>query len=168
MNKWPVLFHPILWGVWHCVLALSATVRTLALGADCRVACKVPDASDSCRCTAPNCFSSQSYMLRWSGIICSHSLEHMNYKTGCGLRCCKMGKEKTLPLLEDDVFLFSSYWFEQITFPFSKVKKLLLGSSHEFLSRWKIPIYLQIPWPPVRWILYNTSSFPLKMHDISY
>lgn len=79
-----------------------------------------------------------------------------------------MGKEKTLPLLEDNVFLFSSYWFEQITFPFSKVKKLLLDSSHEFLSRRKIPIYLQIPWPPVRWILYNTSSFPLKMHDISY
>lgn len=39
-----------------------------------------------------------------------------------------------MPLLEGGVFLFSSYSLEQVTFSFSKVKKLLLDSSHEFLS----------------------------------
>lgn len=46
------------------------------------------------------------------GIICSHSSEHMNYKPGCGLSCCKMGKEKMVPLLEGGVVLFSCYCFE--------------------------------------------------------
>uniref|UniRef100_A0A8C5T4L0 Crystallin beta-gamma domain containing 1 n=1 Tax=Malurus cyaneus samueli TaxID=2593467 RepID=A0A8C5T4L0_9PASS len=40
---------------------------------------------------------SLDYMLRYPGIICSHSLEHMNYTPGYGLRCCKMGKEKMVP-----------------------------------------------------------------------
>lgn len=54
----------------------------------------------------------------------------MNYKPGSGLRCCKVGRGKMVPLLEDGVFLFSSYHCEQITFSFSKVKKLLLDSLH--------------------------------------
>lgn len=50
--------------------------------------------------------------VRLLGIICSHSSECMNYKPGCGLSCCKMGKEKMVPLLEENVFLFSCYCFE--------------------------------------------------------
>lgn len=51
-------------------------------------------------------------MVRLPGIICSHSSEHMNYKPGYGLSCCKMGKEKVVPLLKEGVFLFSCYCFE--------------------------------------------------------
>lgn len=56
-------------------------------------------ASGSCRCTVLVSLARQIGMVRLPGIICSHSSEHMNYKPGRGLSCCRIGKgeDATIP-----------------------------------------------------------------------